>query len=33
MMPDEIDDGEDILQQYDTSNGENWDDADEIEDD
>lgn len=32
MMPDEINDGEDILQEEE-GNGEEWEDADEVEDD
>lgn len=32
MMPDEIGDGEDILQESEEPE-ENWDDADEVEDD
>jgi hypothetical protein len=33
MMPDEVDDSEDILQEGETSESEGWDDADEVEDD
>lgn len=32
MMPDGIEDGEDILQESESC-GENWNDADEVEDD
>ena len=33
QIPDEIDDSEDILQEPDKSGGEDWNDADKIEDD
>ena len=33
MMPDAVDDSEDILQESEESGGEQWDDTDEVEDD